>query len=186
MTLFWVGYAIVIVPEMIGVFVQRSGASDQKRDRKSVVLLYAGITVSLTLAFYLANTWQAAQIVPQRHIMTLAGVALMLGGTAFRWYSIAVLGRFFTRDVAIRPDHRIVRAGPYRFLRHPSYTGWLIAVTGIGGALNNWASLCALLVINFIVWRHRMNVEEAALTAVFGDAYLAYQKETSRLVPGVY
>jgi protein-S-isoprenylcysteine O-methyltransferase Ste14 len=118
--------------------------------------------------------------------ITIFGALLMFAGVAFRWYSIRVLGRFFTRDVAIRPDHQLVRAGPYRVLRHPSYTGWLVAAAGIGIGLNNWASLIVLLAVNFIAYRHRMNVEEAALIDRFGDAYRAYQRETNRLIPGVY
>jgi protein-S-isoprenylcysteine O-methyltransferase len=105
---------------------------------------------------------------------------------ALRWYSIRVLGRFFTRDVAIRENHRIVRSGPYRILRHPSYSGYLLAVTGIAVALNNWAASAEILIVNLAIYVHRMRIEESALRLAFGDAYIAYQAETKMIVPFIY
>jgi protein-S-isoprenylcysteine O-methyltransferase Ste14 len=119
-------------------------------------------------------------------LMMNTGTVLIIAGVAFRWYSIRVLGQFFTRDVAIRENHRIIRNGPYRILRHPSYSGYLLAATGIAVALNNWAASSELLVINFAIYIYRMNIEEGALQAAFGESYAAYRAETKRIVPFIY
>ncbi len=111
---------------------------------------------------------------------------IILLGVALRWYAIRVLGRFFTRNVAIRQDHQIVRAGPYRYVRHPSYSGYLLSVLGLGLALDNWAALAILLGLNFAVFAYRMQVEEAALAAAFGPAYETYRHSTKRVIPLVY
>lgn len=73
-----------------------------------------------------------------------AGVAVFAAGIVLRWYSIIHLGRFFTVNVAIAADHQLVDTGPYRFVRHPSYTGALLAFVGFGMVMRNWASVLVI------------------------------------------
>jgi protein-S-isoprenylcysteine O-methyltransferase Ste14 len=110
----------------------------------------------------------------------------MLVGIAFRWYAVAILGRFFTFDVAVQTGQTVVEAGPYRYIRHPSYTGALITVIGIGLALGNWASLFILLVCMGIAYAYRISIEEAALVAALGEPYRQYTRRTRRLVPFLF
>jgi protein-S-isoprenylcysteine O-methyltransferase Ste14 len=88
--------------------------------------------------------------------------------------------------VAIREGHRIVRAGPYRLLRHPSYTGYLLAMLGIGIALNNWIALLVMAGANLAIYNYRMSVEESALAEAFGESYFQYKRETKRIIPFIY
>jgi protein-S-isoprenylcysteine O-methyltransferase len=106
------------------------------------------------------------------------------GSLSLLW--IVVLGRFFTGNVAIAPDHRLIEEGPYRFVRHPSYTGSLLAFLGLGICYCNWASLAALMFPTLAVFLRRMQVEEAALVAAFGDRYRDYIRRTKRLIPAIY
>jgi protein-S-isoprenylcysteine O-methyltransferase len=69
----------------------------------------------------------------------------MLTGIALRWYSVAVLGKYFTFDVAIHSRQVLVDAGPYRYIRHPSYSGALMSLLGFGLTLGNSAGLAARL-----------------------------------------
>jgi protein-S-isoprenylcysteine O-methyltransferase Ste14 len=101
-------------------------------------------------------------------------------------YAIVHLGRFFTVNVAISSSHRLIDTGPYRFVRHPSYTGALMAFLGLALCLANWASLVILLVPVFLVFLRRMHVEERALLQAFGDQYRDYMRRTKRLIPAVY
>ncbi len=184
--LFWAAYVGCYLPEIIGSFFQKSSAADRHEDRGSLRLLVFGGMISLFLAFIFALNLTSLAISTHGLLMMNLGTALIVAGVAFRWYSIRVLGQFFTRDVAIRENHRIIRKGPYRILRHPSYSGYLLAATGIAAALNNWAASSELLVINFAIYIYRMNIEEAALQAAFGESYAAYQAETKRIVPFIY
>jgi protein-S-isoprenylcysteine O-methyltransferase len=103
-----------------------------------------------------------------------------------RFYAIRVLGRFFTATVQIQADHRLVTRGPYSRIRHPSYLGALAAFAG--HALLLFAPLCAFVVTigMFLVYRQRIQLEEAVLQESLGAVYGDYQSKTTRLLPGVW
>jgi protein-S-isoprenylcysteine O-methyltransferase len=110
----------------------------------------------------------------------------MLAGIAFRWYSMSILGRFFTFDVAVQSGQTVVDAGPYHYIRHPSYAGALITLVGLGLALGNWAGLFALVACMGIAYAYRISVEEAALVAALGEPYKQYARRTRRIVPFLF
>lgn len=103
-----------------------------------------------------------------------------------RWYSIIHLGRFFTVNVAIAADHQLVDTGPDRFVRHPSYTGALLAFIGFTMVMRNWASVLVISLPIALAFLYRINVEERALVQALGERYRAYIKRTKRLIPFVY
>jgi protein-S-isoprenylcysteine O-methyltransferase len=105
---------------------------------------------------------------------------------ALRWYSVAVLGRYFTFDVAIQDDQRLVEAGPYRYLRHPSYSGALLSLLGFGLSIGNWAGLAASLACLSFAYAYRIPIEESVLVSALGETYKRYQKRTWRLVPFLF
>jgi protein-S-isoprenylcysteine O-methyltransferase Ste14 len=183
---FWLAYAFMVVPEMLGALFQRDRAKSQNRDRGSERILVAGIVGSQILAFNLAFSQVMAPIGTEKAAFLAAGAVVILLGVALRWYAIRVLGRFFTRNVAIRQDHEIIRAGPYRYVRHPSYSGYLLAALGLGIALNNWLALGVLLLVNAAVFGYRIQVEESVLVTAFGQDYVAYQRTTRRIIPLIY
>lgn len=89
-------------------------------------------------------------------------------------------------DVAVANDHRVVDTGPYRWIRHPSYTGVLAAFLGYGVCLGNRVSLATVIVPITWVFLMRIEVEEAALTAGFGERYAAYARRSKRVLPFLY
>ena len=103
-----------------------------------------------------------------------------------RWWAIITLGRFFTVDVTIEKDHELVERGPFRMVRHPSYTGVLLAFVGLALTLDNWAALLVILLPIGVAFIHRMNVEENALSGALGSQYTDYIRRTKRLVPFIY
>ena len=105
---------------------------------------------------------------------------------ALRWYSIIHLGRFFTTNVAIAKDQHLIDSGPYRFVRHPSYTGNLLAVLGFSLSFANWASILIIFVPCCAIALWRIHIEEEALTTAFGEKYTAYMRRTNRLIPLIY
>jgi protein-S-isoprenylcysteine O-methyltransferase len=184
--LFWIACAVMVLPEMLGTFFQRERQAARQKDDGTERVLLAGTFVSQILAWNIALRWRDGRIGADQTAFLLVGTVVILLGVALRWYAIRVLGRFFTRNIAIRHDHEIVRAGPYRYVRHPSYSGYLLSVLGLGVALDNWAALAILLGLNFAVFAYRIQVEEAALGAAFGPAYEAYRHTTKRVIPRLY
>jgi protein-S-isoprenylcysteine O-methyltransferase Ste14 len=118
--------------------------------------------------------------------MHYGGAVLIAAGLVIRWSAIRTLGRFFTVKVTVREGHRVVKEGLYRHVRHPSYSGALLAFVGLAVSFASWATLLVILVPVFAAMGYRIHVEEQALAAGLGEEYRAYQRETRRLVPGVY
>lgn len=107
-------------------------------------------------------------------------------GLALRWYAVFYLGRFFTANVAVASDHRVIDSGPYRFVRHPGYAGSLLAVFGLGMSFQNWASLLIIFASGCAVTLWRIHIEEQAVTKALGQEYSDYTGRTGRLIPGIY
>ena len=120
------------------------------------------------------------------NFIAVLGVILLLVGIFVRWAAIYTLGKYFTGTVLIKNDHRLIQSGIYKHLRHPAYTGALLAHLGLGLSFSNWITL-ALSVVPFVVAAfYRMHVEERALREEFGEAYISYSQSTKRLIPRVY
>jgi protein-S-isoprenylcysteine O-methyltransferase len=118
--------------------------------------------------------------------LTWVGVTIMIAGIIFRRYVIAVLGKFFTGNVQIQADHELIKAGPYRYIRHPSYLGILILCLGLGIALANWISLLLCIVLPSVGIMRRIRVEEKELEQHFGRQYQDYRKGTWAVIPYIY
>ncbi len=111
------------------------------------------------------------------------GLGVMATGLALRVFAIVWLGPMFTRFVQILPGHRLITSGPYRFVRHPSYSGLLLFFLGMGVALGDWLSVLLLVVVPFVgVW-YRIRVEEKALLGAFGDEYRLYANKVHCILP---
>lgn len=160
----------------------RVAAGEVKRERTRVDIgtceAYAtGRAVTTLAALGVPTLWQGYQ-----PWMAL-GLALFVGGVAFRLVAIHTLGRFYSHRVRITGDHQIVDSGPYRWVRHPAYTGMLIAHLGfVLLFLNVWAlAAWVLLLVTICV---RIQVEERALFEL--PAYPEYALGRKRLLPGLW
>jgi protein-S-isoprenylcysteine O-methyltransferase len=177
---------LYVVSELGLAFRKRAKESESRdSDRGSLGLLWIVIVVSVFLAFNLAYAFPAAAM-GGGPALSFLGTAIFAAGLAIRWYSIVHLGRFFTVNVAIATDHRLIDTGPYRFVRHPSYTGALMAFLGLALCLANWVSFPVMVVPVFLVFLRRIHVEEGALLQALGSQYRDYMNRTKRLIPAVY
>lgn len=164
---------------------KRSQGTARRADDRTLALLWITILVSIAVAV------MSATLLPQARSRVLEflyplGLALFVTGLALRWWAIVHLGRFFTVDIAIAADHHVVDTGPYRFVRHPSYTGVIVAFVGYGICLGNWVALLAVAGPITLAFLQRIRVEEAALQAALGDAYSDYAQRTRALLPFLY
>ena len=116
----------------------------------------------------------------------VSGLALMLAGIALRWRAITTLGKYFTGNVQILNEHRLIRRGVYRHVRHPAYLGALVAYLGLGLSFVNWISFALIFFPVLLAALRRIQVEEEALRHAFGKEYAEYSDRTKRLFPGIY
>jgi len=183
---FWTAYILWLAFETRGAIRHRTTDRANARDRGSYAVIILFLWLALISAFALSFLLPQANITWHRSAVFFNGIALMFLGIAFRSYAMTLLGKFFTYQVAVQPGQTVVETGPYRYIRHPSYTGALITLVGIGLALGNWASLVILLTSMGAAYTYRISVEESALVAALGEPYKDYMRRTRRLVPFLF
>lgn len=183
---FYVAIFVCFVPEWFGSLFQRPEQGAVVRDRGSHFVLVVAVSAGIVAAFFLVNANLPGTTLTAQPLLFWIGIASMLCGLAFRWYAIRVLGKFFTRTVATRAGQYVVDTGPYRLIRHPSYSGALLMFLGMGLAMTNWASLLAIMLGTAIGYGWRVHVEEQALCADLGHPYRDYMRRTRRFVPFVW
>jgi protein-S-isoprenylcysteine O-methyltransferase Ste14 len=163
----------------------RQGGAATRNEWRSLGVIVASIVVGqvlATVALHVAPLWIPLGRVP----MLLIALPVTWLGIGFRLWSIHSLGRFFRGVVHVQADHHVVRTGPYRVLRHPSYAGALVAVLGLSLTFQNWTSIVLLVACALAGIYYRIRVEEQVLRAELGQAYIDYSAETSRLIPRVW
>ncbi len=122
----------------------------------------------------------------QAPVVFWAGIVVMCLGFLLRHWSIYVLGKYFRTTVELERDQKVVRTGPYRYIRHPSYSGMILFCIGYGLVAQNWLSLAAAVVLPTVSLLHRIMIEEAAMAQGIGNEYQQYQKKTKRLIPMIW
>ena len=183
---FWAINLWAFFPEWNVVQSGREGAKDaNSKDSGSIKVIMGGTSAAMALAYPLA--FVKAWSFPQNWQVPLfvAGVLVTLLGSVLRRYCWRTLGEYFTGDVKARADQPVIRTGPYRFVRHPSYTGAMMMFVGIGLALGSWVSLALVTIVAIAAYSYRVAVEERALVEAIGDPYKAYMKERKRFIPYV-
>ena len=183
---FWAVNVWAFLPERKVVQSGREGAkAADSKDSGSIKVIMAGNAIALTLAYPLA--FVRAWSFPQNWQVPLfvAGVLMVFLGSVVRRYCWRTLGEYFTGDVKARADQPVIRSGPYRFVRHPSYTAAMMMFIGIGLALGNWVSLVLVTIATIAAYGYRVAVEERALLDAIGEPYRSYMKERKRFIPYV-
>jgi protein-S-isoprenylcysteine O-methyltransferase Ste14 len=142
--------------------------------------------IAAGVLLYLAPRIVPAAAIRPGAVAFAAGMVILLAGLALRGWSFKTLGVYFTHTVMVSSDQPVVTTGPYRLLRHPSYTGILMACAGVGLAAANWAGLAVMILLPLAVILWRIRIEETALLTTLGDRYSAFAAHRKRLVPLVW
>lgn len=166
--------------ELILVFFKRSkkGKVKTRKDRGSIIFLWSMITLGITAGFFLSG-----QI---NQFWLGFGSVFIVSGLIIRWISILQLGKSFTVDVAITESAVLKTDGMYEWLRHPSYFGILLIVTGFAAVMNSVLSFIVLVIPVLLAIIYRIKTEEELLVAEFGSEYISYMSTTKKLIPYIY
>ena len=112
------------------------------------------------------------------------GCAITLCGLLFSIWGRHHLGTNWSQAVTVKEDHQLITSGPYALVRHPIYTGLLLAFLGSAVALGKWRGLLAVVLVFAVLW-HKLRLEEKWMRAEFGESYMSYSKRVAALVPHV-
>jgi protein-S-isoprenylcysteine O-methyltransferase Ste14 len=171
-----------VISEVILLILARSNKNSVDHDEGSIVLLNVTIYICVALGVSLGFLG-IGHIRGFSSTIPWMGLCFIVIGLIVRWVSILTLRKYFTTNVVIQNDHRIIKSGIYRFVRHPSYTGSIISFLGLGLAFVNWLATIILVVPITIAFMKRIKIEERALENAFGEEYITYRKSTWLLFP---
>jgi protein-S-isoprenylcysteine O-methyltransferase len=184
--IFWVSYAAWALFEFWVFSRDRRAVKGRREDGGSLFAIIILIAMAVFIAFL--SPWFApwARIAWRNPLVPAIATLMIWSGIALRLWAILTLGRFFRVTVTIQDGHRLVTDGPYRLLRHPSYTGALVTISGIGLFMNNWLSLLGAFTFALIAYAVRIRIEERALTERFGAAFRQQRARCWALIPFVW
>ncbi|MGA8477761.1 MAG: isoprenylcysteine carboxylmethyltransferase family protein [Chthoniobacterales bacterium] len=169
----------------IYLLAARRGRGSTTNNDRTLSWIWMLIAGSCLFGFFVAGRFSSLQWPLELWIAVVADL-LILVGFALRLWAILHLGKFFTVDVGIQKEHRIIQDGPYRFVRHPSYSAGMIAMTGIACLTFNWLGFIVIVGGSLAAYMIRISVEENVLMSNLGDDYRRYAARTKRLIPWIF
>jgi protein-S-isoprenylcysteine O-methyltransferase Ste14 len=123
-------------------------------------------------------------LMPRSNWLEACGLALLISGVALFVWARRSLGKNYSGHVSIKAEQNLVQSGPYRWIRHPAYTGYMLMALGITLGYSSLAGLAAFFFILLPGMSYRVRVEEKLLEA-FGNEYQSYRQRTGRFLPRV-
>jgi protein-S-isoprenylcysteine O-methyltransferase Ste14 len=169
-------------------FFSAFSASAPKRVQDPWARMFHRAQLILVFALFsfpgLGYGWLGLQVVPRSEALFVSGAALLLVGIGFAIWARVHLGQYWSGHVTLKPGHRLIRSGPYAIVRHPIYTGILLAMVGTAIAVDRYQAVLALIIATEAFVR-KLRLEERWLTEEFGAEYEAYRRDVKALVPGV-
>jgi protein-S-isoprenylcysteine O-methyltransferase Ste14 len=152
---------------------------------RSERLIWIVVAIALFSALWVKQMHLVALPVSMFYRQLIA-IVLFLVGLALRCYAVFSLGKFFSTTVMTSEQHILVERGPYRFIRHPAYTGLFVSFFAAGLAMGDVLALLTLISPIAYVLTQRIRIEERWLTDHFGKVYDSYSLRTKKLLPWIY
>ncbi len=180
-TAVWVAFEIwLIVRDRI------QGKGTMGKDRGTIYLNFLSLAVGMTAAGLIGGYTKFGFSGQRTGIIFWIGLLTMGLGLALRVWAVAALGASFRTTIETHENQKVKKDGPYRLIRHPSYSGLLLICGGYGLATRNWLSLVVALGLPLLALLYRIRVEEKTLVESLGAEYEEYRKHTKRLIPWIW
>ncbi len=181
----WILFALGAFGSILQPDYSLSGDKAKTKDAGTEALIIWSVFITQLLAVLEAAYLRYPESIAWDTV-AVATLSIMLIGFALRVWAIRTLGKYFTMHLALQEDHKVIRTGPYKYFRHPSYVGAFMTYMGTTIFLHSWISAIVAAIILPIAWIKRMNHEEEMLLDNFGKEYKDYCKEAKRFIPGVW
>jgi protein-S-isoprenylcysteine O-methyltransferase Ste14 len=178
----WLLWLLYWCVSAIGVKPAARVESSASRFGKYVLPIIAAVLLLWDSGGWLRGTILDERFTPDDLWVVWLGFIITVAGLAFTCWARAILGRNWSGVVQLKQDHELIVRGPYSIVRHPIYTGLLLAFLGSAIAVGKWRALLAVLIVGFSFWR-KLRLEERWLCELFGDQYRAYMMRVKALVP---
>lgn len=175
---FTILFFVVLIIEL-SIFSKQRLSSGFSHDKKSLLFILIGAGLSVFSIFFFPNLG-VGNINPNFGYL---GIFLIIFGFILRQWSIYVLGKLFTPVISIQADHKLIIKGPYKYVRHPSYSGLLIELLGASLAVTNWISFVLTFCFMLPPLIYRIKIEEKELIKKFGQDYINYKTKIKMLTP---
>lgn len=175
-----------------GVFVnitRRAAPAHGKENSLIWFRILSPLALVLSLVFYYSEIGgfeSPISLGGKFSALTAVGIFLFVAGMTLRWTAILSLGKSFTVQVTVKEGQLLKTNGIYRFIRHPSYTGIVLYMLGLGVLMHNWICILILFVLPLIAILKRISFEEKLLSDHFGRDYTQYSGKSKKLIPWLY
>ena len=179
----WI-WIVFIVFWVLAAFVQKRNARRQTFGSRAIQV---SIILLVLMPFFVESRHVGLlyrHLYPNLLAVQYFGVLLLLLGFGFAVWARFVLGRNWSGMVTVKEDHTLITRGPYAWVRHPIYTGILLALLGTGITLGTILNLMEVPVVAFAFWL-KLRTEEKFMFETFGEQYTAYRQHVKALIPHV-
>jgi|SRR5581483_2049681 len=145
------------------------------------------LVTSFIAAFIPFNSWAflGFPVLSNSLFSGFLGVGVCVCGIAFCFWARRTLGGNWSGTVTLKKDHELIQKGPYRFVRHPMYTGILTGLLGAAMTMGQIGNFLGVALLTFAMLR-KMRLEETYMRSHFGGRYVAYSQKTKKLVPYLF
>lgn len=178
----WIAGLVWLVASLYWEFEARSSAANRKAEARAARGLHVLLINTGLLLLFVPVPGFTARYLPPWPLIAAAGLAIETGGFLLAIRARRHLGRNWSGRITIKVEHRLIRSGPYRFVRHPIYTAFLAMYGGTAIVSGEWHALAGFAPAVLAYWR-KIRMEEQNLVSHFGDEWSDYCRATSSLLP---
>lgn len=191
-----IGYSLSIVG--FGLLVSRiikheggtenrfgKGLENKFVPRQRIVRILVTAMLFCALLFVPFADRRSIGVMPENLLLRWMGLLLATVGMGVIFWSGWALGRFYSPEVTLQKEHRLITDGPFRTIRNPRYLGGIIQGVGLSLLFRSWIGLILTLMF-FIAVIFRIKDEEALMNREFGEDWEAYSQKTWRLIPWLF
>ena len=170
---------------LFGLLTTKPDARTQSLDSRLLEMGLSLLAFCLVFTPYFRTGWRAWSFVPHSDVAGAIGLLMVLFGVAFSIWARLQLGGNWSASVTVKEGHTLIRRGPYTIVRHPIYSGLLLALLGVALIVGELRGLLGVGVLFLSYWL-KLRIEERFMLEQFGTEYRQYQQHVKGLIPYVF